>query len=680
MLPRRFKDRRSPGYPSSSIATLNHSNGGATWRRGMYFALALLPLTLVGDIGAISMLDWRARFQAVESALQQRQSVDYSDLRAYPLYPYLRYRDLSGRLAEWPADEVHAFLHRYSDSPLADKLQAAWLRQLAAARRWRDYLNDVTLSHPPVFECWRRQALLETGQTELALRDFGALWLRGDSLPAACDPVITVWQAQGNPTPPLLWQRFSLAMTDGNIRLARFLRTALPATDQPLADIWLTCVDNPQSILHTERFSQEDARSAAIISEVLQRWGKRDPLAAAAALDTLKARYPTWADRWLEVERQLALLIATDYHPSALTRLTALPATVADTAVREWRVRVCLRQEDWPTTLHWLDQLSATEQERTRWQYWRGRALEQLNRVDEARRVYAKIASQRDYYGFLAANQLGKPYTIINIPLPESATQLEALIAKSPGLQRAQELFALGRDMEADAEWRLAIRSFDRPLLEQAASLASRWGWHTQAIATAARAEYWDDLALRFPLAYQEAVISNAQVNALNPAWIYAIIRQESSFNATARSPVGALGLMQLMPDTGQEIAWQSGEATKDPSPALLQPATNLRWGARYLQQILQRLQSNPLLATAAYNAGPNKVTQWLPAQAPIPADIWAETIPYQETRSYVQRVLEYAVIYTHRLGLPDSQLLLGTWMKPVLPAPAPEPRVGGPS
>jgi soluble lytic murein transglycosylase len=399
----------------------------------------------------------------------------------------------------------------------------------------------------------------------------------------------------------------------------------------------------------------------------LKQWGKRDALGAAAALDTLKERYGPLSMQLAEVERLLALWLASDYHPTALARLTALPDPIVDSAVREWRVRVCLRQGDWTAALRWLDQLSTPERDSPRWRYWRGRALEVLGRGEEARRVYQTIAGQRDYHGFLAADRLGVPYVIASTPLAVPATELDTLLTQSPGLQRARELYILGREPEADAEWRQAIEQFDGPTFKQAALLAHRWGWHHQAIVTIARAEYWDDLDVRFPLAYRDGVVSNARAGTLDPAWVYAVIRQESSFRPEARSPAGALGLMQLMPATGLEMARQLRDEIADAS-VLLRTDTNLRYGVHYLQRVLERLQGNPVLATAAYNAGPNKVAQWLPARDSIPADVWAETIPYQETRSYVQRVMEYAAIYARRLGAQDPETTLGARMKPVLP------------
>lgn len=636
----------------------------------------LLCVALVaGDSGAAeSPQSWRERFQAADRSLSAGEPVDYADLKLYPLYPYLHYRDLSRRLAKLPTVEVRDFLQQYAATPLAGSLRDAWLRQLARTSRWADYLHDAIPSTDPTFECWRRQALLTTGQADLALRDFSTIWLRGSSLPSACDPVIAAWRLQGQPSPTLLWQRFSLAMSQRNVSLGRTLRPELLTTDQPLADAWLAMAVDPQLVLDPARLPKDDARAGPLIATILQWWGKRDVLAAAAALDTLKQRYPTLATDWAETERDLALRIATDYHPSALTRLSAVPNQAVDNPVREWRVRVCLRQGDWATALHWLDQLAPAERESPRWQYWRGRVLELLGRTEEARRFYQAVALQRDYHGFLAAERISVPYTLTATPLTATATELEALLAASPGLERARELYILGREPEAETEWRLTLRGLDRMGLQRAALLAHRWDWYSQAIATIARSDYWDDLEVRFPLAYRDQILTNARARGLEPAWVYGIIRQESSFRATARSPAGALGLMQMLPATGQEMAKLVQDPGERISERLLEPDTNIRLGVGYLQKMLGDLQSHPILATAAYNAGPNKVKRWLPSNAALPADLWAETIPYQETRGYVQRVMEYAMIYAHRLAPGESTPLLGAWMKPIQPGPTPVP------
>ena len=622
-----------------------------------------------GDVGAMESLhQQREAFQAAEQSLRSGTPVDDQSLRDYPLYPYLRYQELSGRLASLPAAEVRDFLKTYPDTPLAGRLRQAWLRQLASTRRWDDYLRDALPGQAPELECWRRQALLHTGQTEVALQDFTALWLRGSSLPGACDPVIAVWQAQGKLSSDLRWQRFALAMANRDLALARFLRADMAEADRVVADSWLAVADDPALILEASRFKADDPRTPVILADGLQRWLRRDALAAAAALDTLKARDAALIPALAEAERQVALWMASDYHPTALARLQAVPTSKVDQEVREWRVRVSLRQSDWAGVRREIEALPPAERDSLRWQYWRARALDSLGRTEEARSEYQRLAGQRDYHGFLAADRAGLPYTITHVPSTVSAHALDRLLAELPGLQRARELYVLGREVEAESEWRLALKTQNREALKQAAWLAHHWEWRYQAIVTAARAEEWDDLELRFPLAWRERVMMSAGSGGSqpDPAWVYAVIRQESSFRPEARSPVGALGLMQIMPATGRQIAKDLQEASA--TPDLLQPDVNIRYGAYYLQQIMQRLQNNPVLATAAYNAGPAKVAQWLPNNEPLAADVWAETIPYRETRAYVQRVMEYTAVYRFLLGLQGAETTLGARMKPVLP------------
>lgn len=595
----------------------------------------------------------RRLFVSAEAALKLGDRSLYQRLRRgladYPLYPYLVYGDLSGRLAQAPAAEVREFLDSYADTPLAPRLRRTWLKRLAAQERWEDYLRDFRDLRDAALECWRRQALLARGDTRAALDGIEAIWLHGRSRPDACDPLFARWRDGGGITRERVWRRFALAMDAGERGLARYLAGLLPAAERRLAELWLEVDKQPALVLVAERFDRADPRSAEILLHGLKRWSRADSVAAAAALDRVKSRHALPRDGLLDLERRLALYVASRGDPSAAGRLAALPEAVVDAEVREWRVRVALQRRDWARTLHWLDRLDPEQQQADQWRYWRARALEASGREQEARALYRQVAGRRSYYGFLAADRVQAPYRLNDEPLQVNPGELSAL-ERRPGVRRARELWLLNRHWEARSEWLEVLATLDREGLKQAAKLAQRWGWHDRSITTVARLGHWDDLDLRFPLPYRTPVLDSARRDGVDPAWIYAIMRQESIFQPDARSRAGALGLMQLMPATGRQVARELNTPLGR-SSALYQPDTNIRFGTRYLRSMLDSLQGNPLLATAAYNAGPGRVRSWLPERGSIEADLWAETIPFSETRQYVQRVLEYAMVYDLRLN-----------------------------
>ncbi|MDX1655543.1 MAG: transglycosylase SLT domain-containing protein, partial [Candidatus Competibacteraceae bacterium] len=342
------------------------------------------------------------------------------------------------------------------------------------------------------------------------------------------------------------------------------------------------------------------------------------------------------------------LFVASRGDPSAPGRLAALPAEAVDEAVWEWRVRIGLQRQDWRQTLDWIEGMPPQVARQDQWRYWRARALEALDRSGKADALYRALAEERSYYGFLAADRVGAPYRLNPDPVNPDPQTLAALEAR-PGLLRARELLLLGRAWQGRVEWNHVLEGLDEQALKQAALLAHGWGWHDRAIATLGRARHWGDLEVRFPLPHRARVLAAARAEAIDPAWIYGVMRQESIFQPDVRSHAGALGLMQIMPATGRQIARRL-KVSHQGHNVLLDEATNIRYGAHYLRLVLDQLQDSPLLATAAYNAGPSRVKSWLPP-GPLAPDIWAELIPFHETRKYVKRVMEYATIYQQLLG-----------------------------
>jgi soluble lytic murein transglycosylase len=244
---------------------------------------------------------------------------------------------------------------------------------------------------------------------------------------------------------------------------------------------------------------------------------------------------------------------------------------------------------------------------------------------------------------------------LAHIDTPVSLISLDKQ-KNNPGIQRAIELHAHERFIDARREWNYATKGLVNGDLQAASLVAEEAGWHDQAIFTLAKTAYWDDLELRFPLHHDDLINDAAKDFTLDPSWIYAVIRQESAFRQDARSHVGAVGLMQLMPSTARRVAKGMLNQRAPKTKQLLEAETNISLGSAYLNQLSQKYDGNIILATAGYNAGPLNVDRWL-GKTELPADVWIELIPFHETHRYVRSVLSYMVIYDKRRGTKVTRL-----------------------
>ena len=608
----------------------------------------------------------RDLFLRAERALESGDHAAYERLKQklhdYPLLPYLEYQEIRQNFHKLDQNDIRLALQRFSDTPLQYQLRRDWLNTLAKQNRWNTYLEFSTPGGTITQQCHRLNAMIRTGHKQEAYQKVEAIWLHGYSRPDACDPVLNAWIGSGLLTKDLVWRRVALAIESDQLRLARYLKRFLPSTDQKWVDRWIDLhlkPSNPNRLLQ-ERHPYADE----IVVETLKRLTRKD---AKKALDIWQQIYnnPRLSDRQqLSVIRTLASHLAVQDETASLQRLRSLvPAQLrSDPKFSDKLLQVALRQNDWNQVLNIINDLTFKEKGKEQWNYWYARALGQLGRNDEAKKAFESLARERSYYGFMAADHLGLDFSFLHESLPVSQHLLDQ-VASLPGLVRARELFALDRALEARREWNLALQNSSTDEFKAAAKLAQEWNWPSQAILTLAKIRQWNDLELRFPLKHRQQVDRQAKSYGLESAWIYAILRQESAFNSDARSRAGAIGLMQLMPTTAKEVA---SKAKTRPFKLndLFQPGVNIELGSSYLNQIYRQLQENPILATAAYNAGPSRVKKWLPDE-PQATDVWIETVPFSETREYLKRVLAYTLIYNHRLGNTPERLPK-RWQKPI--------------
>jgi soluble lytic murein transglycosylase len=604
----------------------------------------------------------RALFLQTRAQLQNGQAEaaarGMESLHDYPLFPYLELIQLTNTLDKQTGVDVDNFLQRYDGTPVADQLHNQWLAVLANGERWIDYLKYYRVADASKLQqCWALNALFNTNQLELALRETGKLWLTTD-MPDACDVPFQRWLASNQRSEALVWKRLLLALDKKQETLARALVVEMREPYAQQAEFALLLYRDPNALDSLLPQILQRAEASAVIAQALKNLARRDAdMTTALWQQVLTANQITKEDSDA-VRREIGRRQVSDKSFDALPWLLQYDPNSEDSYLLEWRVRLALRAGEWPQVANWIGLMPAEMAQTSRWNYWLARALSEQRddpiKQNRAAEIFAALAKERSYYGFLAADLQKSPYQLND---QRFAPQIAAdAIAQKPGILRAREFFMLGELANARHEWQYTLRGFTSDEQQRAALIAEQWNWYDQAIRTANLIGATNDLRLRFPLGHRDNLQTAAKSTALPIQWLFAITRQESAFMADARSPVGALGLMQLMPDTARQVA--RGLHAKISSDELLQPATNILLGSTYLNGLAQRYSGNRILATAAYNAGPNRISNLLRKQtAPLPADIWVEVLPYRETREYVQNVLTFAVIYGERLGQPISLL-----------------------
>ncbi len=591
-------------------------------------------------------------------------------LASDPLDDYVKYWLLEVRLGQsgpLPNSEVEAFFTRFPDSPLGDPLRVSWLKALAQRGDWATFSAQVTPAslEDPEVACDQLQYRLNR-QDAGAVHEGRTLWFSSKPQPDSCDPVFRVLASENLITRDDIWTALRRALGRNNLPHARYINSFLPPLQGLSEDALTQAYTQPAQFLET-RDATDDSRPARELALfALAQLAARDPQQAADAWTPLAPRFSPrdQAYGWLQVAWQGAMA----QNPNALAWFSNA-GELPDDRMRAWRVRAALRQGNWDEVLRTIDSLSPAEAGKSTWRYWKGRALQALGRGREAQALWKPLSQEYSYYGLLALEELGGRLQLPAPPPPLMPGEIDAL---RPRLARALRLHRLGLASESQFEWNAVSRPLTARQHLTASALASEALWYDRSIYSIERAGDQQDLGLRFPLAFEETVQRQARQNQLDAAWVFGLVRQESYFSPQARSRTGAMGLMQLMPATARWVAkriplrrFQWAKST--------QVDTNLQLGTFYLHHLLNRL-GDPILATAGYNAGPNRVLRWV-SGTPQEAAVFIESIPVNETRGYVQHVMFNTAVYALRLGEPPLTLhqRLGT-IQGVTPARSGEP------
>ncbi len=600
--------------------------------------------------------DYLAAIEALKAGQQTRFKTLYKNLDGYILRGYLEYESLKNRVAATPAAEIRRFLADNDQAPIGDVIRKRWLRVLAARGDWTAFHQEYRdIEDDPELQCLRLSHLLKTSEQQAPLMaEAEQLWLTGKQLPRSCDPVFVAWKKAGHMNADIIWARIRLAMEARNTRLASELAAQLDPSERVWVRRWQDMHRDPVRELHKISYPVETPVARMVVRHGVVRLAYRDPEEAMIRWHVLKGKYQFFGEDDNYVLRNIAILAAQDQLPQALMWLSEVSADPADETLHLWRVKTALRAGQWEMAKRFIAGLSEEQQRNSQWRYWSARILEATGGSSEARSLYQGLARDRSYYGFLAADRVDADYSMQHVSIEASPEEIGAMLAR-PGIQMAQELYQMGQVIDARRQWIWTMRRMNNRELAVAAVIARQWGWYDRAILTVAKSDHQDDLELRFPLLYRDMIESNASEAGIDPSWVYGVVRQESAFVVDARSAAGALGLMQLMPATGRLTGRKLNMPIHN-NRALLNVENNLRLGAGYLKEVLGRNNGNQVLATASYNAGPHRVSSWLPERS-MEADIWVELIPFGETRDYVKNVMSYTTVYDHRLGSRPARL-----------------------
>ena len=566
------------------------------------------------------------------------------------LEPYVQYWALQAGLETRDPDAIRAWLAANRDTPLSDYLRRDWLKLLGKKGDWETFSAELPalVNDDLELTCYALQA--RTRADTLALREARPLWFVARDLPTSCDPLFEALVRSRQLSTEDIWLRVRLALEAGQVRLANAVATYLPKGQAPDARALSAIYSNPARYLENTSAGLKSRGGREAMMFAAYRLARTAPQQAAAHWSRL-------APRFSEEERayvwgMLGYFGAMRHDPEALDWF-AKAEGMSDQQLA-WQARAALRAQNWTEVLAAIDAMTSKEANEPAWRYWKSRALKITGRDADAVTLLKPLAADFSFYGQLALEDLGG--TVQSPAAAYKPTEEDIRkITERPGIQRALALFRLDVRLEGVREWLWAIRGFDDRQLLAAAEVARRHAVYDRAINTADRTVFEHDFGLRYLPPYRDQLKAAARQLDLDEAWVNGLIRQESRFIAQIKSRAGASGLMQLMPATARWVAGKIGLKNWHWSQ-VNEVDTNISLGTYYLRHVLDTLDGSPVLASAAYNAGPGRARGWRNDQG-MEAAIYAESIPFNETRDYVKKVMANASYYAHNFSQQSQSL-----------------------
>jgi soluble lytic murein transglycosylase len=608
---------------------------------------------------SLSFADQDADFLAARESFRRGNALQVATfatkLKDSPLAIYLNYYQLRLNWDKAASTEIKKFLAQTDDSPVVEQFRVDWLKRLAYQQRWNEFASEFPSVQKVDTElaCYGFQLRAKTDEMG-ALKEARSKWFSGTGLPQSCANLFLTGIKKGVITERDIWARLRLALEENNVALAKQLIEYFPQTRvAPLKELKLAST-NPQAFLNILKLEKESQVNHAIALFALQQIAKQNPTLAFSEWKKIEAHFNDEERHYFF--GQLGYRAAMLHESRALEWYKAADNAPLNEAQLAWRTRAALRALNWAEVSSSIAAMPAAQQQENAWRYWKGRALKATDNPKVAELLFLELSREYNFYGQLANEELANLPILTNTPINYQPSKEElASVAKLAFVQRTFALYRMDLRTEAAKEWSWGLRKLDDKQILAASELARNNQIYDRAIHAADRTQTLHDFNLRYPSPYRDSLQNHLRANSLDEAWVYGLIRQESRFITQAKSNVGAAGLMQVMPSTAKWIARRMG--LRDYRKAQIHDTeVNLRLGTYYMKNVLSTFENSPVLASAAYNAGPSRARRWR-GDIPLEGAIYAETIPFDETRDYVKKVMSNTLYYATVFGQPAIPL-----------------------
>lgn len=610
----------------------------------------------------VAVKEQRIQYENAINAIENKDLKKFSELKStiidYPLYPYLDYREFILELESVSINEILDFETKYADLPFVSALRGRYLQILAKNKDWSGILTYQTKS--PIEEahqCNYYFAHSKKGDKKRALAGAKSLYLSGNSIHSACDKLFVFLKESNELDDDLVINRMLLAFEKKNITLLRYLKNQLTDKAKDRGEQIIDLYEKPALVADFARMNLTSTDSQRLTQLAFKRLVAKNPSLAAERFSII-----TQAQLFDENESQqmadilISRLMSTNDENLSDWRDYWLESS-KNHSLLERRFRSALVANDWVDIERWLDKMPEDQASQPTWLYWRARVLQKKGQDEQAKSILSSITGQRHFYSVAAAMHLGEE---IKLPYRTVLLNINDLQPFQPSLKRIEELIALNKLIESKREWYLALKRADQKQQEMLAAFALEQRWYHLSVQATIMGKLWEHLEVRFPVAHRWWFEFFSKEREVPLTTLLALSRQESAFHSKAVSPVGARGLMQLMPATAKETSEKLGVDYRG-RKTLNDPSTNIQLGSGYLRILLDDFEENRILAFAAYNAGPHRVQTWLErTKGNLDVIGFIEAIPFQETRGYVQNVLMYEIYYSKLLGMPLQFLYEG--------------------